>query len=80
MNTRPMEPLYEALRAWALHPTAVRPAGWAQILGGGLAQWMQAVQRLPAVSGSQTTTLHTPRPRPGELPRLLAGMIAEVYP
>ena len=47
MNTRPMEPLYEALRAWALHPTAVRPTGWAQILGGGLAHWMQAVQRLP---------------------------------
>jgi hypothetical protein len=80
MNTRPIEPLYEALRAWALHPTAVRPPGWAQILGGGLAQWMQAVQPLPVVSGSRTTTLHTQHPRPGELPRLLAAMIAEVYP
>jgi hypothetical protein len=79
MNPRPMEPWYETLRAWALHPTAVRPAGWAQILGGGLAQWMQAVQRLPAVSGFPTTTVHPRRPRPGELPRLLAGMIAEVY-
>jgi hypothetical protein len=80
MNTTPVDPLYEALRTWALHPTAVRPPGWAQILGSGLAQWMQAVQRLPAVSGSQITTVHKERPRPGELPRLLAAMIAEVYP
>ena len=80
MNTRPMEPLYEALRAWALHPTAVRPPGWAQILGGGLAHWMQALQRLPVGSGTQTTPVHTERPRPAELPRLLAAMIAEVYP
>ncbi len=78
MNTRPLEPLYEALRAWALHPTAVRPPGWAQILRSGLAQWVQAVQPLSVVSGSQTT-VHTSRPRPGDLPRLLAAMIAEVY-
>lgn len=80
MNTTPVDPLYEALRAWALHPTAVRPPGWAQILGGGLAPWMQTVQRLPVGSGSQTTQVHTERPRPAELPRLLAAMIAEVYP
>jgi hypothetical protein len=80
MTPTPVDPLYEALRTWALHPTAVRPPGWAQVLGGGLAHWMQAVQSLPVVCASQATTVHTERPRPGELPRLLAAMIAEVYP
>lgn len=80
MTIRSWEPLYETLRAWALHPTAVRPPSWAQILQGGLAHWMQAVRSLPVVACSQTTPVHAARPRPGELPRLLAGMIAEVYP
>ena len=79
MTTSPVEPLYETLRAWALHPTSVRPPGWAQMLGSGLACWMQTVQRTPVVADSQTTTVHAERPGPAELPRLLAAMIAEVY-
>jgi len=80
MTTRPVEPFYETLRTWALHPTPVRPSGWAQMLGGGLARWMQTVQHTPVPTGPQTTTVHAERPGPAELPRLLAAMIAEVRP
>ena len=78
MITSPVDLLYESLRTWALHPTAVRPPGWAQILGGGLAHWMYAVQRLPVVACKETAVYAEP-PRLAELPRLLAAMIAEVY-
>jgi hypothetical protein len=78
MTTSPVDPLYESLRTWALHPTAVRPPGWAHVLGGGLAHWMHAGQRLPVVACSQTT-VHAGPPRLAELPRLLAAMIAEVF-
>lgn len=77
MIPSPVDPLYESLRAWALHPTAVRPPGWAQMLGGGLAHWMHTVQRLPAVAGKETAG-HAGPPRFAELPRLLAALIAEV--
>ena len=78
MTTGFLEPFYETLRTWALHPTAVRPSGWAQLVGGGLARWMQTVQRTPVPAGPQTTTVHAKRPGPAELSSLLAAMIAEV--
>ena len=78
MTMRPVDPLYESLRTWALHPTAVRPSGWAQILGGGLAHWMQALERLPVLACKETT-VQAELSRPAELPSLLAAMIAEVF-
>jgi hypothetical protein len=78
MTTGFLEPLYETLRTWALHPTSVRPSGWAQMRGGGLARWIQTVQHTPVPTGPQITNVHAERPGPAELSRLLAAMIAEV--
>ena len=78
MTTDFLEARYETLRTWALHPTSVRPSGWAQMLLGGFVRWMQTMQRTPVPTGPQVTTVHAERPGPAELSRLLAAMIAEV--
>jgi len=80
VNTMVVEPAYEPLRAWALHPSFLRPPGLAQLLRGGMATWLQTAQSLlvpPARERALTqTTPHATTP----LSTLVAAMIREVYP
>ncbi|GAC1350140.1 MAG: hypothetical protein NVSMB27_29810 [Ktedonobacteraceae bacterium] len=80
MKTMVVEPAYEPLRTWALHPSSLRPPGLAQFLRGGMVTWLQTAQSLlvpPLQEGSltqRTSQASTP------LSTLVAAMIREVCP
>jgi hypothetical protein len=70
-----MEAAYEAGRTWALQPVSHPPAGWAQIVRGGIATWVRethppVVAPQPAQEAAQLTL--------SPLLTLVAAMIAEV--
>jgi hypothetical protein len=77
MKMRLIEPAYEPLRTWALHPCSVRPPGLAHLLRGGIITWLRETHPLPppVSRSSETNTTHlfsTP------LSTIVAAMIAEV--
>jgi hypothetical protein len=75
-----VEPAYEPLRAWALHPSLLRPLGVAQLLRGGMITWLQTAQSLPVIP-SQEHVLTPIRPHvTTPLSTLVAAMIQEIYP
>ncbi|MGO8947561.1 MAG: hypothetical protein ACLQUY_07840 [Ktedonobacterales bacterium] len=73
-------PDYEPLRAWALSPVSSPPPGWRHLLRGGIATWVRQTPAVPAAAPIE------PSPPPGvwlvaaPLTRLVAAMIAQVYP
>jgi hypothetical protein len=71
-----VEPAYEPLRTWALHPSSIRPPGLAHILRGGMICWMRNTQPLPAAQSRET---HPARLFSTSLSTLVAVMIMEVY-
>jgi hypothetical protein len=76
MNRSWMEPVYEAARTWALQPISQPPAGWAQVVRGGIARL--AVQGLPQPpTTSSPGPAQMPTPSSGLL-TIVAAMIAEV--
>jgi len=70
-------PDYEPLRTWAVSPVSSPPPGWQHLLRGGMATWVrQTPATLPSArSPAAGTGLVAP-----PLARLLAAMIAQVYP
>lgn len=79
MRNPSAEAEYESLRAWALHPTAVRPSGWAPLLRGGLAGWLRVAAGGTATRPAANVPQERPkRPGAGALAQVLAAMIAEV--
>jgi hypothetical protein len=70
-----VEPAYEPLRTWALHPSSMRPPGLAHLLRGGIITWMRETQPLPA---AQSSEIHTARLFSTPLSTLVAAMITEV--
>jgi hypothetical protein len=75
MKTSELEPAYEAARTWALHSVSHPPSGWAQILRGGIAAWVQ--ERHP-VDASQSPEPSCKRSGCSPLLTIVAAMIAEV--
>lgn len=78
MKTLTSEPDYEPLRAAALHPGAVRPAGMAQFLRGGMITWLQTQ---PGQTQTHSREISVDACREGHitpLSTLIATMIAEV--
>jgi hypothetical protein len=79
MRSPSAEVEYESLRTWALHPTAVRPSGWALLLRSGLASWLRVAAAGIAERASASVPLErSGHPRAGALAQVLAAMIAEV--
>jgi hypothetical protein len=77
MKISGLEPAYEAARTWALQPVSHPPAGWAQIVRGGIATWVQETpQPLASCSSAQQPAHLGTSP----LLTLVAAMIAEVCP
>lgn len=75
MKAHLVEPNYEPLRRWALHPSPVRPPGLAHLLRGGIMTWVRATEPLPAPEPSEISTTRlfsTP------LSLIVAAMIMEV--
>lgn len=71
-----VEPAYEPLRTWALHPSSIRPPGLAHMLRGGMISWLRDTQLLPAAQSRET---HPARLFSTSLSTLVAAMIMEVY-
>ena len=69
---------YEPLRAWALHPSFVRPAGLAQLLCGGMITWLSTVRPLPAAPSHERANTQAASGNTTPLSTLIAVMIAEV--
>ncbi len=80
MKTSCNEPDYEPLRAWALHPSPVRPPGLAQLLRGGLVTWLPMAQALPVPASGERSLTHTSQCAGTPLSTLIAAMIREVLP
>jgi len=78
VKTSSHEAPYEPLRAWALHPSLVRPPGIAQILRGGLITWLQTAQSLPAVQSGEVGIAQITHVDATPLSTLMAAMIREV--
>ena len=71
---------YEALRRRALDGPAGRGAGWALVIGQGMAAWMEACAALtPGPEAGSVTSAPPPVPLPsdlrGELVMVLARMV-----
>jgi hypothetical protein len=75
MRISGQEPAYEAARMWALHPVSHPPPGWAQILRGGMASW---VQERHAPMGPASPSPQPARLSVSPLLTIVAAMIAEV--
>ncbi len=75
MKLSGQEAAYEAARAWALHPVSHPPPGWAQILRGGMACWVQVRH---AAMGSASPSPQPARLSISPLLTLVAAMIVEV--
>jgi hypothetical protein len=71
-----LELTYEAARTWALHPVSHPPLGWAQLVRGGIASWVQETPVPTACSPSREPVHLEGSP----LLTLVAAMIAEVCP
>jgi hypothetical protein len=78
MKTSWIEPAYEPLRIWALHPSPTRPPGVAQILRGGIITWLRQTQPLPVVSSCEPDATHVAPCLSTPLSTIVAAMIAEV--
>ena len=75
MKRSGQEAAYEAARTWALSPISHPPAGWVQILRGGLACWMRE-QHAPMVSASLLP--ESARLKVSPLLTMVAAMMGEV--
>ena len=75
MKLSGLEPAYEAARTWALHPVSHPPAGWAQILRGGIASWMREKRPLMPCQSPEPLSA---RPNCSPLLTIVAAMITEV--
>jgi hypothetical protein len=75
-----VEPAYEPLRAWALHPSPLRPPGIAQLLRGGMITWLQTAQSLPVISSQEHVLTPMLPSVTTPLSTLVAAMIQEIYP
>ena len=80
MNISWVEPAYEPLRAWALHPCPLRPPGVAQLLCGGMITWVQQMQRLSDEPSGRVSPAAPTRCCSTPLSTIVATMIAEVCP
>ncbi len=76
MNHSELEPAYEAVRTWALHPVSHPPPGWAHLVRYGLATWMR--ERPPSVRQAVPEVALDPRPDCSGLLSIVAAMIVEV--
>jgi hypothetical protein len=79
VKTLENQPDYEILRNWALHPSANRPPGLAQILRAGMITWLQTVQSLSAAPLREIGITQTLSGVTTPLSTLVAAMIAEVF-
>lgn len=77
MNTSWIEPAYQAMRAWALHPSPMRPPGVAQLLQGGMAYWIDVATPLPDEDPDWESASAVACP-PTPLSTIVAAMIAQV--
>jgi hypothetical protein len=75
-----IEPAYEPLRAWALHPSFLRPPGLAQLLRGGMATWLQTAQSLLVPPSQEESRALRTSQATTPLSTLVAAMIREVCP
>lgn len=81
MKTFLIEPAYEPLRSWALHPTSIRPSGVAHLLRGGMLTWVREAQSLLASEARAAQSKETHMAAPvcfTPLSTMVAAMIAEV--
>jgi hypothetical protein len=70
-----LEASYETARRWSVQPVSHPPPGWAQIVRGGLAAWIQAA---PPLSAGAAFSLQASPVDVSPLLTLVAAMIAEV--
>jgi hypothetical protein len=75
MKSSGLEPAYEAVRTWAVHPVGRTPPGWAQILRRGMAPWLR--ERHPPMPSPSPEPLSA-RLGISPLLTLVAAMIVEV--
>ncbi len=75
MKLSGLELTYEVARTWALHPVSHPPLGWAQLVRGGIATWMQGT---PAPMVSSSPSREPAHFEVSPLLTLVAAMIAEV--
>jgi hypothetical protein len=76
MNRSELEPAYEAVRSWALHPVSHPPPGWVHMVRSGLASWMR--ERRPEARMAAPQESLEKRSDCSGLLTLVAAMIAEV--
>ena len=77
MKISGLEPRYEAARTWALYPVGRPPSGWAQLVRGGMATWVQQTHPPIASLSSAQASAHL---RVSPLLTIVAAMIGEVCP
>ncbi len=75
MKRSELETRYETARTWSVQPISHPPPGWAQIVRGGIAAWIQAA---PPLSAGAAFSLQTSPVDVSPLLTLVAAMIAEV--